>query len=66
MIIRPPAPDMTFGGGRIAWGVTKKRLLIGFLEWGFDLVLNLLRASTSPVLNLATGSVAAKVALNVT
>jgi methylmalonyl-CoA/ethylmalonyl-CoA epimerase len=32
VIIRPPVPAVAFGGRRIAWGVTKKRLLIEFLE----------------------------------
>jgi methylmalonyl-CoA/ethylmalonyl-CoA epimerase len=32
MIIRPPVPAVAFGGRRIAWGVTKKRLLMEFLE----------------------------------
>jgi methylmalonyl-CoA/ethylmalonyl-CoA epimerase len=31
-IIRPPVPAVAFGGRRIAWGVTKKRLLLEFLE----------------------------------
>jgi len=31
-IIRAPVPAVAFGGRRIAWGVTKKRLLIEFLE----------------------------------
>jgi|SRR5208283_402715 len=31
-IIRPPAPAVAFGGRRIAWGITRKRLLIEFLE----------------------------------
>ncbi len=31
-IIRPPVPAVAFGGRRIAWGVTKKRLLMEFLE----------------------------------
>jgi methylmalonyl-CoA/ethylmalonyl-CoA epimerase len=29
---RPPVPAVAFGGRRIAWGVTKKRLLMEFLE----------------------------------
>jgi methylmalonyl-CoA/ethylmalonyl-CoA epimerase len=32
IIIRPPAPAVAFGGKRIAWGVSKKRLLMEFLE----------------------------------
>lgn len=32
IIIRPPVPAVAFRGRRIAWGVTKKRLLIEFLE----------------------------------
>jgi methylmalonyl-CoA/ethylmalonyl-CoA epimerase len=32
LIIRPPVPAVAFGGRRIAWGVTKKRLLMEFLE----------------------------------
>jgi methylmalonyl-CoA/ethylmalonyl-CoA epimerase len=31
-IIRPPVPAVAFGGRRIAWGVTKKKLLTEFLE----------------------------------
>jgi methylmalonyl-CoA/ethylmalonyl-CoA epimerase len=31
-IIRPPVPAVAFGGRRIAWGITKKRLLMEFLE----------------------------------
>ena len=31
-IIRPPVPAVAFGGRRIAWGVTRKRLLMEFLE----------------------------------
>jgi len=31
-IIRPPVPAVAFGGRRIAWGVTKNRLLVEFLE----------------------------------
>jgi methylmalonyl-CoA/ethylmalonyl-CoA epimerase len=31
-IIRPPVPAVAFGGRRIAWGITKKRLLLEFLE----------------------------------
>lgn len=31
-IIRPPVPAVAFGGRRIAWAVTKKRLLLEFLE----------------------------------
>jgi methylmalonyl-CoA/ethylmalonyl-CoA epimerase len=32
IIIRPPVPAVAFGGRRIAWGVTKGKLLIEFLE----------------------------------
>lgn len=32
IIIRPPVPAVAFGGRQIAWGVTKKRLLMEFLE----------------------------------
>ena len=32
VIIRPPVPAVAFGGRRIAWGVTKKKLLVEFLE----------------------------------
>jgi methylmalonyl-CoA/ethylmalonyl-CoA epimerase len=31
-IIRSPVPAAAFGGRRIAWGITKKRLLMEFLE----------------------------------
>jgi len=31
-IIRPPVPAVAFGGRRIAWGVTRKKLLVEFLE----------------------------------
>jgi methylmalonyl-CoA/ethylmalonyl-CoA epimerase len=31
-IIRRPVPAAAFGGRRIAWGITKKRLLLEFLE----------------------------------
>lgn len=31
-IIRPPVPAVAFRGRRIAWGMTKKRLLMEFLE----------------------------------
>ena len=31
-IIRPPVPAVAFGGRRIAWVITKKRLLMEFLE----------------------------------
>jgi methylmalonyl-CoA/ethylmalonyl-CoA epimerase len=31
-IIRPPVSAVAFGGRRIAWGITKKRLLMEFLE----------------------------------
>lgn len=32
IIIRPPAPAVAFNGRRIAWGVSKRRLLMEFLE----------------------------------
>jgi len=32
IIIRPPVPAVAFGGRRIAWAVTRKRLLLEFLE----------------------------------
>ncbi len=32
IIIRPPVPAVAFGGRRIAWGVTRKRLLMECLE----------------------------------
>jgi methylmalonyl-CoA/ethylmalonyl-CoA epimerase len=32
IIIRPPVPAVAFGGKRIAWGVSKRRLLMEFLE----------------------------------
>jgi len=32
LIIRPPVPAVAFGGRRIAWAVTRKRLLVEFLE----------------------------------
>ncbi|HEY6445193.1 MAG TPA: VOC family protein [Acidobacteriaceae bacterium] len=32
IIIRPPVPAVAFGGRRIAWALTKKRLLVEFLE----------------------------------
>jgi methylmalonyl-CoA/ethylmalonyl-CoA epimerase len=31
-IIRPPVPAVAFGGRRIAWAVTRKRLLVELLE----------------------------------
>jgi methylmalonyl-CoA/ethylmalonyl-CoA epimerase len=31
-IVRPPVPAVAFGGRRIAWAVTRKRLLVEFLE----------------------------------
>jgi methylmalonyl-CoA/ethylmalonyl-CoA epimerase len=34
IIIRPPVPAVAFGGRRIAWGVSKRRLLMEFLELG--------------------------------
>lgn len=32
IIIRPPVPAVAFDGRRIAWALTKKRLLVEFLE----------------------------------
>jgi methylmalonyl-CoA/ethylmalonyl-CoA epimerase len=32
IIIRPPVPAIAFGGRRIAWVVTRKKLLLEFLE----------------------------------
>lgn len=32
IIIRPPVSAVAFGARRIAWGMTKKRLLVEFLE----------------------------------
>ena len=32
IVIRPPVPAVAFGGRRIAWVVTKRRLLMEFLE----------------------------------
>jgi methylmalonyl-CoA/ethylmalonyl-CoA epimerase len=32
IIVRPPVPAVAFGGRRIAWALTKKRLLLEFLE----------------------------------
>lgn len=32
IILRHPVPAVAFGGRRIAWGVTKKKLLLEFLE----------------------------------
>lgn len=32
IVIRPPVPAVAFGGRRIAWAVTKERLLMEFLE----------------------------------
>jgi len=31
-IIRPPVPAVAFGGRRIAWAVTRKKLLVEYLE----------------------------------
>jgi methylmalonyl-CoA/ethylmalonyl-CoA epimerase len=31
-IIHPPVPAVAFDGRRIAWGITRKRLLLEFLE----------------------------------
>lgn len=32
ILIRPPVPAVAFGGRRIAWAVTRKKLLVEFLE----------------------------------
>jgi methylmalonyl-CoA/ethylmalonyl-CoA epimerase len=32
LILRPPVPAVAFGGRRIAWAMTKKKLLLEFLE----------------------------------
>jgi methylmalonyl-CoA/ethylmalonyl-CoA epimerase len=32
ILIRPPAPAVAFGGRRIAWAITKKKLLVEYLE----------------------------------
>jgi len=32
LVIRPPVPAVAFGGRRIAWAITKKKLLLEFLE----------------------------------
>ena len=32
IIIRPPVPAVAFEGRRIAWGISKRRLLMEFLE----------------------------------
>lgn len=32
IVIRPPVPAVAFGGRRIAWALTRKRLLVEFLE----------------------------------
>jgi methylmalonyl-CoA/ethylmalonyl-CoA epimerase len=32
IIVRPPVPAVAFGGRRIAWTLTRKRLLVEFLE----------------------------------
>jgi methylmalonyl-CoA/ethylmalonyl-CoA epimerase len=32
IVIRPPAPAVAFNGRRIAWAITKKKLLLEFLE----------------------------------
>jgi len=34
IIIRPPVPAAAFDGRRIAWGISKKKLLLEFLESG--------------------------------
>jgi methylmalonyl-CoA/ethylmalonyl-CoA epimerase len=39
IIIRPPVPAVAFGGRRIAWALTKKRVLVEYLE-SEDLVSN--------------------------
>jgi len=32
IVIRPPTPAVAFNGRRIAWAITKKKLLLEFLE----------------------------------
>jgi hypothetical protein len=32
IVIRPPVPAVAFGGRRIAWAISRKRLLMEFLE----------------------------------
>jgi methylmalonyl-CoA/ethylmalonyl-CoA epimerase len=32
IVIRPPVPAVAFGGRRIAWAITRKKLLMEFLE----------------------------------
>jgi hypothetical protein len=32
VVIRPPKPAVAFGGRRIAWMVTRERLVIEYLE----------------------------------
>ena len=32
IVIRPPVPAVAFGGRRIAWAITRKKLLVEFLE----------------------------------
>jgi len=32
IVIRPPVPAVAFGGRRIAWALTRKRLLVEYLE----------------------------------
>ncbi len=32
IIVHPPVPATAFGGRRIAWGLTKKKMLVEFLE----------------------------------
>ena len=34
IILRPPVPAVAFGGRRIAWAITKQKLLLEFLECG--------------------------------
>ncbi|HKR30010.1 MAG TPA: VOC family protein [Terriglobales bacterium] len=36
IVIKSPVPAVAFGGRRIAWAVTKKRLLVEFLEGKVD------------------------------
>jgi len=38
IVIRPPVPAVAFGGRRIAWALTRKRLLVEYLEgWSVPL-----------------------------
>jgi len=32
IVIKPPVPAIAFGGRRIAWAITRKKLLVEFLE----------------------------------